>query len=81
MGELLDDAEPARWRLDHADGAEALLLVVAPGAVFARDWDRLDALDDPVVRVDVAVEAAHLAVGDQVDAGVLHVAERRVDGV
>src|SRR5207245_4608153 len=65
--ELPGDAEPARRRLDPADRLVTGLLVVAPRACFAADRDRLDTLDDRVVRIHVAVEAADLAVGDDVD--------------
>src|SRR2546422_718390 len=76
--ELLDDAEPARRRLDPADRLVAGLLVVPPRARLATVRDGLDALDDRVVRVHVAVEAPDLPVGDDVDAGGLHVADRHV---
>src|SRR2546430_11471450 len=79
--ELLDDAEPARRRLDPADRLVAGLLVISPRARLAADRDGLDALDDRVVRVHVAVEAPDLAVGDDVDTRGLHVADRRVHGV
>src|ERR671918_2325100 len=79
--ELLDDAQAARRRLDAADRLVARLLVVAPGADLAPHRQRLDPLDDGVVGIDVAVQPAHLAVGDDVDAGGLHVADGRVGGI
>ena len=79
--ELVDDAEAALRHVDLAGRHVARLLVVAPGAVLALDRDRLDVLDDRVVRVDVAVQAAHLAVGDDVEPGLVHVADRGVGGV
>jgi hypothetical protein len=74
--ELLDDAEAAWRRLDAAHRLVTGLLVVAPRPRLATDGERLDALDDGVVGVDVAVETAHLPVGDDVDPGLLHVADR-----
>ena len=79
--ELLDDAEPAARRLDAADRLVARLLVVAPRPGLAADGQRLDALDDRVVRIDVAVEPAHFAVGDDIDARLLHVTDGGVGGV
>jgi hypothetical protein len=79
--ELLDDAEPAVRGLDPADRLVARLLVVAPGAELPAHLDRPDPLDDRVVGVDVAVEAADLPVGDHVDARPLHVPDRRVGRV
>src|SRR6266540_6491344 len=79
--ELLDDAEPTRRCLDPPDRLVPGLLVVAPRAGLAAHRDRLDALDDGVVRVDVAVEPPDLAVRDDVDARLLHVADRRVGRV
>jgi hypothetical protein len=40
-----------------------------------------DALDDGVVGVDVAVEAADFAIGDDVEPGALHVADGGVGRV
>src|SRR6266850_692822 len=79
--ELLDDAEASRGRLDAADGLVARLLVVAPGPGLPAHGQRLDALDDGVVGIDVAVQAPDFAVGDDVEAGALHVADGRVRGI
>src|SRR4029077_20482875 len=79
--ELLDDAEAPRRRLDAADGLVARLLIVAPGPRLAAHGQRLDALDDGVVRVDVAVQAPDPAVRDDVEAGALHVPDGRVRGI
>src|SRR5678815_634052 len=79
--ELLDDAEPALRGLDAAGGLVARLLIVAPRSHLAPDRQGLDPLDDRVVGVDVAVEPAHLAVGDDVETGPLHVADRGVGRV
>src|SRR6185436_9582189 len=74
-------AEAAGRRLDAADRLVARLLVVPPRPDLATYRQRLDALDDGVVRVHVAVEAADLAVGDDVDAGPLHVPDGSIGGV
>src|SRR4030095_2686824 len=79
--ELLHDAEATRRCFDTTDRLVARLLIVAPGPDLAAHRQRLDALDDGVVRIDVAVEAADLAIGDDVDAGALHVADGRVGRV
>src|SRR5207249_8180407 len=79
--ELLDDPEPAGGRLDAANRLVARLLVVPPRTCLAEDGPRLDAFDDGVVGVDVAVEATDLAVGDDVDARLFHVADGAVRGV
>jgi hypothetical protein len=79
--ELLDDAEAPVRGLDPGDRLVAGLLIVAPGAELPAHRDRSDPLDDRVVRVDVAVEPPHLAVGDHVDARALHVPDRRVGSV
>src|SRR5688572_29702782 len=79
--ELVDDPEAALRDADFARRDVARLLVVPPGAVLALDLDRLDVLDDGVVRVDVAVEAPDLAVSDDVEPGLRHVADRRVGRV
>src|SRR5947208_3428237 len=79
--ELLDDAESARRRLDPPGGLVARLLIVAPRPRLAAHREGLDALDDGVVRVHVAVEPADLAVGDDVEPRALHVADRGVGGV
>src|SRR5690242_16264830 len=79
--ELLDDAEPAVRRLDAPGRLVARLLIVAPRSRLAPDRQGLDPLDDRVVGVDVAVEPAHLPVGDDVEARALHVADRGVGRV
>jgi hypothetical protein len=79
--ELLHDAEAALGRLDAARRLVARLLVIAPGPGLAPHRQGLDALDDGVVGIDVAVEAAHLAVGDDVEARALHVADGGVGRV
>src|SRR5437879_5419452 len=79
--ELLDDAEAAGRRLDAPDRLVARLLVVPPGTRLAAHRQRLDALDDRIVRVDVPVKPAHLAVGNDVDSGPLHVADRGIGGI
>src|SRR5262245_32329183 len=79
--EVLDQAEARGRGLDAADGLVACLLVVAPRAGHPSHGQRLDVLDDPVVGVDVAVCAPYLAVGDDVEAGALHVADGGVDRV
>ena len=79
--ELADDPEAAGRRRDAPDGLVARLLIVAPRAGLATHRQGLDALDDRVVGIDVAVQAPDLAVGDDVDAGSLHVADRGVGGV
>jgi len=79
--ELPDDPEAARRCLDAAGGLVARLLVVAPGPGLPADGQGFDALNDRVIRIDVAVEATDFAVGDDVDARRLHVVDRRVGRV
>src|SRR5262245_11449247 len=55
---------PPGRRLDAARGFVARLLIVAPGRGLAADRQRLDALDDRAKRVDIAVEPAHLVIGE-----------------
>src|SRR2546428_605879 len=71
-------AEQAR---EVGHGLVALLLVVAPRPGLPAHRQRRDVLDDLVVGVDVPVGAPHLAVGDDVDARRLHVADGGVHGV
>src|SRR5262249_5903938 len=79
--ELLDDAEAAGRRLDAPRRLVARLLVVAPRAGLPAHGQGSDALDDRVVGVHVPVEAAHLAVRDDVEPGLVHVADRGIGGV
>src|SRR4030095_2020209 len=78
---LLHDAEAGARRLDAADRLVASLLIVAPWTGLAADGQRLDAFDDRVVRIDVAVEPANFAIGDEVDTRLLNVADGGVRGV
>src|SRR5438093_12795284 len=75
--ELFDDAEPAWRRLDAADRLVAGLLVVPPGARLATVGDGLDALDDGVVRVQLARTAPSSRRGAGVDPGSPRVAYGR----
>src|SRR6266481_1432713 len=79
--ELLDDAESRLGRLDAADRLVARLLVVAPRPGLAAHRQGRDALDDGVVGIHVAVEAADFSVGDDVEPRALHVADGGVGGV
>ena len=67
--------------LEHLQRLVPLLLVVAPRTGLPSDRQRLDVLQDRVVGVDVAVRAARLAIGDDVDPGRLHVVDRGADGI
>jgi hypothetical protein len=78
--ELGDDAEPIR-RGDRLEDGEAVLLVVTARPQPAVRGQRRDTRQVPVELGGEEAGAAHLAVGHDVDAGALLVAQRDIDGV
>src|SRR5262249_17307224 len=70
-----------RGRCNLANGFVACLLVIAPGTGLAGHWERANAVDDLVIAIHVAVQAARFAVGNNVDTGTVLVENGNVDGV
>ena len=79
--ELVDDAEPSVRHLDLPDRPITSLLVVAPRSELSPRLRRLDTLNDGVIAVNVSIQTAHLAVGDDVYPCSLHVAYSGVRGI
>ena len=77
---LGDDAE-AVGRGDRLEDLEAVLLVVRPGPQPSRRWQRADARHVPVELGREEAGPPHLAVADDVDAGLLLVAQGEVHRV
>src|SRR5215831_10455280 len=78
--ELLHNPQ-TRGRCNLANGLVACLLVIAPGTGFAGHWEGANAVDDLVIAVHVAVQAARFAVGNNVDTGTVLVENGNVNGV
>ena len=78
--ELLDDPEPV-GRSDGFEHLEAVLLVVAGCSDPALGLERAQTREVAIELGGEEARAAHLAVGHDVDAGLLLVAQRGVDGV
>src|SRR5207253_2534575 len=79
--ELVEDTQAGIGHLDALDCQIPRLLVIAPRSKLARRFSGSNPADDTVVAVDVPVEAAYLAVSDDVHVGALHVADGRIRGV
>ena len=78
--ELLDHAQ-ARGRLDRLEHLEAMLLVVTGRPQAALRLERRDAGEVTIELGREEADAPHLTLGHDLDAGVLLVAQRHVDGV
>ena len=78
--ELLDDPQPM-GRGDGLQDLESVLLVVAAGTQAAIGWQRLDTGQVTIELGREEPSAAHLAVRDDIDAGILLVSQCRVHGI
>jgi hypothetical protein len=80
IGEFLHNPQ-ARGRFNLANGFVAYLLVIAPGASFAGYRQRANAVDDLVIAIHIAVQAARFTVGNDVHAGSFLVENGNVDRI
>src|SRR5262249_17322659 len=77
---LLHNPKP-RGRCNLANGFVACLLVIAPGTGFAGHREGANAVDDLIIAIHVAVQAARFAVGNDVYAGAFLVENSNIDRI